>query len=83
MNIESTTLLGLDLGTTHCKAGLFALDGRGLYIASLDNPAQRGLQGYSYYVPEAMWRNVEALLAGMEGWRRAQDGRWHKKRRRC
>jgi xylulokinase len=76
MATDSTTLLGLDLGTTHCKAGLFALDGRALYLASRENRVQRSPQGYSFYEPETVWQNVEALLGEIEAWRGAQDGRW-------
>lgn len=76
MTSDSTTLLSLDLGTTHCKASLFDLKGQALYIASRANPAQRSPKGYSFYDPERLWQSVEALLSEVEGWRRTQDGRW-------
>jgi xylulokinase len=76
MTIESATLLGIDLGTTHCKAGLFALDGRALKIASRASQAQRHPGGTSYYDPEILWRSVEIMLAEIEDWRQAQGGRW-------
>lgn len=63
MMTKSITLFALDLGTTHCKAGLFDLDGQALYIASVDNQARRSPQGYSYYDLEALWRRVESLQA--------------------
>jgi sugar (pentulose or hexulose) kinase len=77
MTTDSITLLGLDLGTTHCKAGLYALDGRALYIASRDNPAQRSPQGYSTYNPETLWNSVGTLLSEVEAWRESQGGRWY------
>jgi xylulokinase len=70
------TLLSLDLGTTHCKAGLFSLDGRALYLASRANPAERDPRGFSIYDPEVLWQRVASLLAEIEGWRLAQAGRW-------
>lgn len=70
------TLLGIDLGTTHCKAGLFALDGRALYIASRESRAQRHPGGYSYYDPEGLWHCVESMLKEIEVWRQDQAGRW-------
>jgi xylulokinase len=76
MTPDPTTLLSLDLGTTHCKAGLFSLEGQALYITSRANPAQRSPKGYSFYDPETLWRSVEALLSEVEGWRRAQGRRW-------
>jgi xylulokinase len=76
MTDDFTTLLGLDLGTTHCKAGLFSLDGQALYLATRPSQVQRSPHGYSYYNPEALWRSVDALLAEVEDWRKAQEGRW-------
>lgn len=76
MTEDHTTLLSLDLGTTHCKAGLFALDGQALYLASLSNPALRSQQGYAIYDPQGLWRQVELLLTEVESWRRSQGGRW-------
>lgn len=56
------SLLGLDLGTTHLKAGLFAEDGRMLSLAIRQNQPALAQDGYSYYDPEKFWHTVEALI---------------------
>jgi xylulokinase len=68
--MNEKTLLAIDLGTTHCKAGLFGLDGRALYLASRDNPVQRHPAGYVYYDPTDLWHRVQAMLMEIEGWRK-------------
>jgi xylulokinase len=61
-------LLGIDAGTTHCKAGVFALDGALLGFASLPAPVTRPEHGAPYYDPEAYWRAVlEAITKAVEG----------------
>src|SRR5690242_12913864 len=55
-------LLGLDLGTTHCKAGLFALDGRLIRLAARPTGAQRAPAGYAFYDPEDLFSRVAAVV---------------------
>lgn len=55
-------LLGIDVGTTHCKAGLFAEDGRLLHGASRATPLLRAEQGYAYYAPDVLWQVVANLV---------------------
>lgn len=56
------TLLAMDIGTTHCKAGLFDLRGRTLSIAS--RPMQtRQPTGYPItFDPDALWESMKALI---------------------
>lgn len=78
MTDDTTTLLSLDLGTTHVKAGLFSLDGEALFLVSRSNPAQHGPQGYSTYDPEGLWDSVKSLLMQVESWRQSKEGRWQR-----
>jgi sugar (pentulose or hexulose) kinase len=55
------TLLGIDVGTTHCKASLFAEDGTLLALASRPMITQR-TAGYAGYEPETLWQTVIALI---------------------
>jgi sugar (pentulose or hexulose) kinase len=57
--LKLTFLLGIDIGTTHCKAGLFTADGRSVRICTRPMQAQRAPQGFSYYPPE----EIRACLA--------------------
>ncbi|MGC9522791.1 MAG: FGGY-family carbohydrate kinase [Anaerolineae bacterium] len=56
------TLLGLDIGTTHCKAGLFARDGTALKIASRPTVTRKAPGGWSYYDPEELLRVVTTTV---------------------
>jgi sugar (pentulose or hexulose) kinase len=55
-------LLALDLGTTHCKAALFSLDGSCLASASEPSAARQDPEGYVFYDPQAVWRSAAAVL---------------------
>jgi sugar (pentulose or hexulose) kinase len=57
-----TRLLGLDLGTTHCKAGLFAQDGTLLRIASRPSPTRRAPPGETIYDPQEVWETAAAAI---------------------
>lgn len=56
------TILAIDIGTTHCKAGLFALDGTALKIATRPMVTQRAPSGEAYFEPEALWENASAAI---------------------
>jgi sugar (pentulose or hexulose) kinase len=56
-------LLGVDVGTTHCKAGLFGENGNTLSIATRPMHASRTSAGEYYYDPEALWEIVAGTLA--------------------
>src|SRR4051812_20763182 len=56
------SVLGVDIGTTHCKAGLFAEDGIPLHLAARPMPRERSTGGPDVYPPEAVWRAVVATI---------------------
>jgi xylulokinase len=56
------TILTIDIGTTHCKAGLFALDGTALKIAKHPMVTQRAPSGEAYFDPEALWVTASAVI---------------------
>ncbi len=62
-------LLGVDLGTTHCKAGLFAPDGALVRLAARPSNPQPAAHGW-VYDPEGLWEAVAAVMreaAGADG----------------
>ncbi|RPI33618.1 MAG: carbohydrate kinase [Chloroflexota bacterium] len=56
------TLLAIDIGTTHCKAGLFTDNGRSLRIASRMMVTHQTPEGWVYYDPEEVWSTVAATI---------------------
>ena len=56
------TILAIDIGTTHCKAGLFALDGTVLRIAKRPMVTQRAPSGEAYFDPEALWATTAMVI---------------------
>ena len=56
------TILAIDVGTTHCKAGLFALDGTVLKIATRPMVTQRAQAGETYFDPEALWDTASEVI---------------------
>ena len=64
------TLLGIDLGTTHCKAGLFDLDGTTLKVATRRMIRQRGVRDeaeFAYFDPEMLWTVVRLAIREVMG----------------
>ncbi|HJR78707.1 MAG TPA: FGGY family carbohydrate kinase [Anaerolineales bacterium] len=57
-----TTILAIDIGTTHCKAGVFALDGTALKIATRPMVTHRAPSGETYFDPEALWGTASAVI---------------------
>jgi sugar (pentulose or hexulose) kinase len=55
-------LLGIDVGTTHCKAGVFQTDGTSVAMASFDMPSKSDLQGNLTYDPDAVWNLVQKAI---------------------
>ncbi|MBO9609150.1 MAG: carbohydrate kinase [Paenibacillaceae bacterium] len=51
-------LLGIDIGTTNSKAGLFTENGQARAIASRPTVTHKNENGVSYYDPEQMWRTI-------------------------
>lgn len=56
-------ILVVDVGTTHCKAGLFAEDGAALGVATRPTPRGRDGRGAAILPPEALWGAVAAAIA--------------------
>ena len=58
------TLLGIDIGTTHCKAGLFSTDGTTLKVAVRPTASQIVHDGVEYaaYRPDQIWHAVSETI---------------------
>jgi sugar (pentulose or hexulose) kinase len=71
-------ILGLDIGTTHCKAGLFDLHGVLLNSASLPNRFHLSPERWTYYDPAELWETVAVaarqVLHGSEHFKVAAVG---------
>ncbi|HMO59181.1 MAG TPA: FGGY family carbohydrate kinase, partial [Roseiflexaceae bacterium] len=55
-------LLGIDIGTTSCKALVFDLEGRPYAAAALPTPVLRPQPGWAEYDPHQIWQTVVSLL---------------------
>ena len=55
-------LLGFDIGSTHCKAGLFSLDGQVAGLASCATPLRTAPSGYRYIDAEELWAAAAGLV---------------------
>ena len=60
-------LFAIDIGTTSCKAGLFAPDGRPLRIARRPTPLRRAAEGHTYYDPEELWQTAASAIGEAAG----------------
>lgn len=58
----TSALLGVDIGTTHCKAGTFDLAGEVICLASHPTPSHHTADGHPCYDPEALWEAVIAVI---------------------
>lgn len=56
------TLLGIDVGTTHCKVGLFHTDGVAVKIASRPMVTHHAPEGSAYFDPQQVWSIIVELL---------------------
>lgn len=63
-------ILGIDIGTTNSKAGLFTMNGEAVSVASRPTESHMHADGFAYYNPEEMWSAVADLIreatAGVE-----------------
>jgi sugar (pentulose or hexulose) kinase len=59
---SETTILAIDIGTTHCKAGMFALDGTPRRIATRPMVTQKAASGETYFDPEALWATAATVI---------------------
>jgi xylulokinase len=55
-------LLGIDVGTTNCKAGLFNPDGSVVHLASRPTILRHSPEGVAYYEPEELWGIVLSVI---------------------
>ncbi|PYI53524.1 FGGY-family carbohydrate kinase [Paenibacillus flagellatus] len=67
-------LIGIDIGTTHCKAGLFREDGTPVRIASRPTETLRSPEGYAYYDPDRLWVTVASAISEAAAGGEAVDG---------
>ncbi len=56
-------LLACDIGTSHCKAGLFELDGTACHVALRATPVRRAADGRADLDPEQLWQTMVTVLA--------------------
>jgi xylulokinase len=57
-----TLLVGIDVGTTHLKAGAFTPEGRQVALAAVPTPTRRTAEGGGEYDPAAIWAGVTECL---------------------
>jgi sugar (pentulose or hexulose) kinase len=66
METRHKVLMGVDVGTTHCKAGLFVEQkGRLKLVADSGRPtnSREAPEGYAYYDPQELWETVVSCIA--------------------
>lgn len=63
-------LLGIDIGTTNSKVGLFDRQGKTIAIASEQTETKQHPDRFAYYDPESMWqsiaRSISRVLEGQD-----------------
>ncbi len=55
-------LLGVDVGTTHCKAGLFEANGVVVRVATQPTRTHQSLRGDFYFEPQELWQSVVTAI---------------------
>lgn len=65
MSKGEQVLIGIDAGTTHCKVGLFGLDGSLNGQESHATPVKRAVEGYDYIDHESLWTLVAEAITGL------------------
>ncbi len=55
-------IIGIDIGTTNTKVGLYRENGEPVAVASRPTVTHHEEEGYSYYEPEEMWGAIVAAL---------------------
>lgn len=66
MSGKPMSLLGVDVGTTHCKAGLFVEQEGRLHLAahcSKPTVTHQSADGYAFYDPGEIWETVAECIA--------------------
>lgn len=59
------TLIAIDAGTTHCKAGLFSLEGEIVVQVGFGTPIRRSVEGYEYIDHEGLWEITAKAIADL------------------
>lgn len=68
MATGSVFLLGIDIGTTHFKAGLFDAQGHPVRITSHEMRSERAPRGVIFYDPQVLWVTAQnAIREAVEG----------------
>ncbi|CAM3626544.1 FGGY-family carbohydrate kinase [Marinicrinis lubricantis] len=60
-------LLGIDIGTTHSKVGLFDEQGATIKVASRETMTHRHEEGYAFYDPEEIWGLIASAIQEVTG----------------
>jgi sugar (pentulose or hexulose) kinase len=55
-------LMGIDIGTTNTKVGVFREDGTQLAVSARPTVSYTNPEGYSYYDPEEMWEHIVSAI---------------------
>ena len=66
------SLLAVDMGTTHWKAGLYEEAGRELCVRRIAAPLKQDAEGYFYYEPQDLQGSLRELTSGFTPGQRAQ-----------
>lgn len=55
-------IMGIDIGTTHTKVGVFRADGTTVAVSAKPTVTHEAPEGYSYYDPEQLWEMIAGAI---------------------
>lgn len=55
-------LLGIDIGSTHCKAGIYNCEGYLITLEMVDTVTHYNEEGWAWYEPDELWSSIKKLL---------------------
>ena len=55
-------LMGIDIGTTHSKVGVYSFEGKLVAHNKALTPKEKTSEGYEHYLPDAMWETASGLI---------------------
>ncbi|MFW6007599.1 MAG: FGGY-family carbohydrate kinase [Halanaerobiales bacterium] len=61
------SLMGIDIGTTNCKLGLYSEEGMILDIEKFATPVKKTKNNYQNYDPVKLWENIKNLIENIAG----------------
>lgn len=67
-------LMGIDIGTTHCKVGVYSLDGDLISENEFATPARKSTNGWAQYDCEELWTLLEKCIIVTAGDSQEQVG---------